>query len=51
MQDKQLQELIEKIKRYAPNGDLDLIEKAYYYGKKAHEGQLRKSGNHILYIQ
>lgn len=44
MQDKQLQELIEKIKRYAPNGDLDLIEKAYYYGKKAHEGQLRKSG-------
>ncbi|MFR0019669.1 MAG: RelA/SpoT family protein [Paraclostridium sp.] len=44
MQDKQLQELIEKIKRYAPNGDLDLIERAYYYGKKAHEGQLRKSG-------
>lgn len=44
MQDKQLQELIEKIKRYAPNGDLELIEKAYYYGKKAHEGQLRKSG-------
>lgn len=44
MQDKQLQELIEKIRRYAPNGDLDLIEKAYYYGKKAHEGQLRKSG-------
>lgn len=44
MQDKQLQELIEKIKRYAPNGDLDLIEKAYCYGKKAHEGQLRKSG-------
>lgn len=44
MQDKQLQELVEKIKRYAPNGDLDLIEKAYYYGKKAHEGQLRKSG-------
>ncbi|WP_270658872.1 RelA/SpoT family protein [Paraclostridium bifermentans] len=44
MQDKQLQELIEKIKRYAPNGDLHLIEKAYYYGKKAHEGQLRKSG-------
>lgn len=44
MQDKQLQELIEKIKKYAPNGDLGLIEKAYYYAKKAHEGQLRKSG-------
>ncbi|MEG2246191.1 MAG: bifunctional (p)ppGpp synthetase/guanosine-3',5'-bis(diphosphate) 3'-pyrophosphohydrolase [Peptostreptococcaceae bacterium] len=44
MQDKQLQELIDKIKRYAPNGDIGLIEKAYYYGKKAHDGQLRKSG-------
>jgi GTP diphosphokinase / guanosine-3',5'-bis(diphosphate) 3'-diphosphatase len=44
MQDKQLQELIDKIKEYAPNGDLDLIERAYYYGKKAHDGQLRKSG-------
>ncbi|WP_373599663.1 RelA/SpoT family protein [Paraclostridium bifermentans] len=44
MQDKQLQELIDKIKKYAPNGDIDLIEKAYYYGKNAHDGQLRKSG-------
>ncbi len=44
MQDKQLQELIDKIKKYAPNGDIDLIEKAYYYAKNAHDGQLRKSG-------
>ena len=44
MQDKQLQELIDKIKTYAPNGDIDLVKKAYYYGKKAHDGQLRKSG-------
>ena len=44
MQDKQLQELIEKIKKYAPNGDIDLVKKAYYYGKEAHDGQLRKSG-------
>lgn len=44
MQDKQIEELLEKIKKYAPNGDLDLVEKAYYYGKKAHDGQLRKSG-------
>ena len=44
MHDKELQELIEKIKSYAPNADVGLIEKAYYFGKKAHEGQFRKSG-------
>ena len=44
MQDKELQELIDKIREYAPNSDIELVEKAYYYGKKAHDGQLRKSG-------
>lgn len=44
MHDKELQELIEKIKGYAPNADIDLVKKAYYLGKKAHEGQFRKSG-------
>ncbi|MGL4913380.1 MAG: RelA/SpoT family protein [Romboutsia sp.] len=44
MHDKELQELIKKIKSYAPNADVSLIEKAYYFGKKAHEGQFRKSG-------
>lgn len=44
MHDKELQELIEKIKGYAPNADIDLVKRAYYLGKKAHEGQFRKSG-------
>ena len=44
MHDKELQELIEKIKKYAPNTDTSLVEKAYCYGKCAHEGQFRKSG-------
>ncbi|MGL5346108.1 MAG: RelA/SpoT family protein [Peptostreptococcaceae bacterium] len=44
MHDKELQELIEKIKKYAPNTDTSLVEKAYCYGKLAHEGQFRKSG-------
>lgn len=44
MHDKQLQELIDKIKSYAPNADVSLVEKAYYFGKSAHEGQFRKSG-------
>ena len=44
MHDKQLQELVEKIKGYAPTANVELVEKAYYFGKKAHEGQFRKSG-------
>ena len=44
MHDKELQELIDRIKKYAPNGNLELVEKAYNLGKKAHEGQFRKSG-------
>ena len=44
MQDKEIQELIEKIKKYANDADVSLVEKAYYFGKKAHDGQFRKSG-------
>lgn len=44
MQDKEIQELIEKIKKYAKDADVSLVEKAYYFGKKAHDGQFRKSG-------
>ena len=44
MQDKEIQELIEKIKKYANDVDVSLVEKAYYFGKKAHDGQFRKSG-------
>ena len=44
MQDKEIQELINKIKKYAKDADVNLVEKAYYFGKKAHDGQFRKSG-------
>ena len=44
MHDKEIQELIEKIKKYAQNANIGLVEKAYYFGKNAHEGQFRKSG-------
>lgn len=44
MHDNELQELIRKIKTYAKNADVSLVEKAYYFSKKAHEGQFRKSG-------
>ncbi len=38
------EELIKSIKRYRPNTDLTMIEKAYNVATKAHEGQFRKSG-------
>ena len=38
------QTLIEMVKRYHPSDDIHLIEKAYRIASKAHEGQLRKSG-------
>ena len=44
MHDKELQEILDKIKLYAPNTDTTLVEKAYYLAKSAHEGVLRKSG-------
>lgn len=38
------QTLIEKVREYHPNTDITMIEKAYAIADKAHEGQLRKSG-------
>ncbi|MCM1158024.1 MAG: bifunctional (p)ppGpp synthetase/guanosine-3',5'-bis(diphosphate) 3'-pyrophosphohydrolase [Bacteroidales bacterium] len=38
------QTLIEKVLEYHPNTDITMIEKAYAIANKAHEGQLRKSG-------
>ena len=37
-------ELIKKILTYHPSTDISMIEKAYKVASKAHEGQLRKSG-------
>ncbi len=49
-----IDDLIYKIKSYAPNADLDLVRLAYDYAKKAHSGQKRLSGepyiNHPLAV-
>ena len=37
-------ELIEKVRKYHPNGDISIIEKAYKVAKEAHKDQKRKSG-------
>lgn len=38
------QELIKSVARYHPSTDISMIEKAYKVALKAHEGQVRKSG-------
>jgi GTP pyrophosphokinase len=39
-----LEELEQKILSYYPNADLKIIQKAYDFSEKAHEGQIRRSG-------
>ncbi len=38
------EDFLKKIKEFNPNANLKLISKAYDFAKKAHSGQLRKSG-------
>ncbi len=48
------QELIRRVQKYHPSDNISLIEKAYQIASKAHEGQVRKSGEpyiiHPLYV-
>ena len=41
---KTLEDLLNRIRAFYPNADLKVIEKAYYFSEKAHEGQIRRSG-------
>jgi len=43
-----LQDILERVSRYRPDADLDLIKKAYVYSAKVHQGQVRKSGEPYL---
>ncbi|MFA6475614.1 MAG: RelA/SpoT family protein [Patescibacteria group bacterium] len=38
------EELMEYIKEQVPDADFDLLERAFDFAEKAHEGQMRKSG-------
>lgn len=44
----EIQDVIKKIQAYHPNANIDLINKAYDYSAKAHDGQKRKSGHPYL---
>ena len=39
-----LEDLLLKIKAYFPQADVAIVEKAYRFSEKAHEGQFRRSG-------
>jgi len=49
-----LNDILEKMSRYLPGADLSLIEKAYVFSAKVHQGQVRLSGevylNHPLEV-
>ncbi|MBR2188978.1 MAG: bifunctional (p)ppGpp synthetase/guanosine-3',5'-bis(diphosphate) 3'-pyrophosphohydrolase [Eubacterium sp.] len=42
--DQLYEELIRAIRSYHPVGDISIVDRAYEISRKAHEGQLRKSG-------
>lgn len=40
-----LDELLELVRQASPNADLSLVQKAYAFSEKAHQGQIRRSGD------
>ena len=43
-----INDIIDKISEYDPDTDLDVIERAYVYSARVHEGQVRLSGEPYL---
>ena len=40
-----IEDLIHRIRKYHPEDDMDLVRRAYQFAEKAHENQIRKSGD------
>jgi GTP pyrophosphokinase len=43
-----LEDIVERIQSYHPDGDVDLLRRAYIFSAKAHQGQVRLSGESYL---
>ena len=43
-----LNDILDRVKGYHPDADVDLIKKAYVYSAKVHAGQVRKTGEPYL---
>jgi GTP pyrophosphokinase len=44
-----INDIIDKVTAYYPDGDLDIIDRAYIFSAKVHDGQVRLSGEPYLY--
>lgn len=44
-----IEDLLERISAYYPNADLDFIRRAYEVSEKAHQGQIRRSGEAYIF--
>ena len=44
-----INDIIDKVTGYHPDGDLDIIDRAYIFSAKVHDGQVRLSGEPYLY--
>jgi GTP pyrophosphokinase len=44
-----LKDLMDIIKKYNPNNDAEIVERAYNYASKAHDGQKRVSGEDYIF--
>ncbi|MBW2642956.1 MAG: bifunctional (p)ppGpp synthetase/guanosine-3',5'-bis(diphosphate) 3'-pyrophosphohydrolase, partial [Deltaproteobacteria bacterium] len=43
-----INDIIDKITGYFPEADLDIIDRAYIYSARVHDGQVRLSGEPYL---
>ena len=43
-----LEDIVERIQSYHPDADVDLLRRAYIFSAKAHQGQVRLSGESYL---
>ncbi|WP_457553973.1 RelA/SpoT family protein [Desulfobacula sp.] len=43
-----IMDILDKIEEYNPGGDLDIIDRAYIYSARVHDGQMRLSGEPYL---
>ena len=43
-----INDIIDKVAEYQPQADLDIIDRAYIYSARVHDGQVRLSGEPYL---
>jgi len=46
---ERIEELVQKLKQYSPDADVGLVRRAYEVAARAHDGQLRASGEPYVY--